>query len=251
MVDFSNIFKNDISVYTLIESLSEGVVIINKLGKILLVNKKTLKLFGYTKEELIGKQIDVLIPERFRNLHEKHVQHYFTNPKIRPMGHVNSILFGKRKDESEFSLEIGLSYIHTSQEILGMAAITDISARIKAENDLKKRNLELDAYAHTIAHELNSQLNSILGFSQILLNYDDLEKNKRDSYLDIIVKSGFKMNNIIRELLLFASTEKDDVVKTPLSMKAIVLEALNRISPTEPTSKSQLRLKMRLATVPG
>lgn len=233
MMDFSDIFQNRISVQSLIESISEGVIFIDKEGQIILANTKTQKLFGYKEEELIGQPIEILIPNRFKNKHKSHLNHYFKTPKNRPMGHANSKLSGLKKDGNVFSLEISLSYINSGTELLGMAFITDISARVKAENDLKVRNIELDAFAHTIAHELHSQLNSIIGFSQLLLNDKNLDSNKRSSFLDMIVSSGFKMNNIIREMLLFASLKKDEIVKSELTMKDIVDEAINRIPVTE------------------
>ena len=232
-MDLNDIFKNNISVYSLIESMSEGVIFITKQGTIIQVNKRSNELFGYTDKELIGLSVESLIPNRFKNKHKSHLTNYFSSPKARPMGHSNSPLSGLKKDGSVFPLEISLSFINTSNEVIGVAFITDISARTKAENELKKRNLELDAYAHTIAHELHSQLNSIIGFSQLLLNDDELSDEKRRSFLEMIEGSGYKMNNIISEMLLFANLKKEEIKKTELPMKAIIDEAINRISLTE------------------
>ncbi|RUT73187.1 PAS domain-containing sensor histidine kinase [Ancylomarina longa] len=236
MIDFSEIFNDRLSVHKLIESLSEGVIFINKFGEIIRVNQKSLDLFAYQKDELIGQNIDILIPSRFKKQHYFHLSTYFDQPKIRPMGHSTSKLLGCKKDGTEIWLEISLSYIRTKYDVFGMAFITDITTRVLAENELIKQNLELDAYAHTIAHELHSQLNSIIGFSQILQINDRLTKEKKDEFLEMIVQSGFKMNSIIREMLLFANRKKEEVVKTQLAMKDIILEALSRISPTEKNS---------------
>ncbi len=233
MMDFSDIFKNNISVHSLIESMSEGVIFINKAGEILLINKTTNQLFGYQSNELIGQSIEKLIPNKHKEQHKTHLLNYFSAPKARPMGHANSKLSGIKKNGSVFSLEISLSYINTDKELLGVAFITDISARVKAENELKIRNIELDAFAHTIAHELDSQLNSIVGFSQLILDDHEMSEEKRNSFLDIIVSSGFKMNSIIREMLLFSSLKKDEIVKSQLVMKDIIDEAVNRISKSE------------------
>ena len=241
MMDFSHIFQNKTSINLLIESLPEGVVIINKSGKILLVNKKTTQLFGYSKEELVDQSISILIPSRFQSIHDTHIKGYFANPKIRAMGDPNSKLYGRKKDGSELAVEISLSFVHDNKETIGVAFITDISARVYAENELKKRNLELDAYAHTIAHELHSQLNSIIGFSQVLLNNVELAKEKHDSYLDMIITSGYKMNSIVREMLLFASLKKEEILRAKLSMNDIVQEALKRISHTE-RQKAQISI---------
>ncbi|MBN2595910.1 MAG: PAS domain S-box protein [Marinifilaceae bacterium] len=235
-MNFTDIFKNNISVHSLIESMSEGVIFTNKGGEILSVNETANQLFGYKRNELIGQPIEKLIPNKSKDKHKTHLHNYFSAPKTRPMGHENSKLSGIKKDGTIFSLEISLSFINTDKELFGVAFITDISARIKAENELKIRNIELDAFAHTIAHELDSQLNSIIGFSQLLLNDNDLSKEKRVSYLEMIVASGFKMNSVIREMLLFSSLKKDDVTKTQLPMKDIVDEAINRVPAVEKKS---------------
>jgi len=208
MIDYSEIFNEHLSVHNIIESLSEGVIFINKAGTIVKFNQRTLSLFSYQKEELIGKNIDILIPSRFKKSHYIHTKHFFTNPKIRPMGNSSSKLLGCKKDGTEISLEISLSHIRTKNDVLGMAFITDITSRVHAENELKKQNLELDAYAHTIAHELYSQLNSIIGFSQILQINEDLTKEKKEEFLEMIVQSGFKMNSIIKEMLLLQIEKK-------------------------------------------
>ncbi|BAX79498.1 sensory box histidine kinase [Labilibaculum antarcticum] len=233
MMDFSDIFKNSISVQSLIESMAEGVIFINKRSEILLVNKTTNELFGYETNELIGQSIEKLIPNRHKEQHKTHLLTYFSAPKARPMGHANSKLSGIKKDGTLFSLEISLSFINTDKELIGIAFITDISARVKAENELKIRNIELDAFGHTIAHELHSQLNSIIGFSQLILTDKEMSEEKRNSFLEIIVSSGFKMSSIITEMLLFSNLKKDEIVKTHLSMKDIVEEAVNRISESE------------------
>lgn len=213
--------------------MSEGVIFINKNGKILLVNGTTNELFGYESDELINQPIEKLIPNRYKEEHKTHLTEYFSAPKIRPMGHANSKLSGIKKDGTIFSLEISLSFINSDKELIGIAFITDISARVKAENELKIRNIELDAFAHTIAHELHSQLNSIIGFSQLILDDNEMNEKKRNSFLEIIVSSGFKMNSIIQEMLLFSSLKKNEVVKSYLPMKNIVEEAVTRISKSE------------------
>lgn len=233
MMDFSDIFKNSISIHSLIESMSEGVIFINKEGKILLVNKIINQLFKYKNNELINQPIEKLIEPKYKEQHKTHLKKYFITPKVRPMGHTNSKVSGIKKDGSIVSLEISLSYINTDKELIGVAFITDISARVKAENELKIRNIELDAFAHTVAHELHSQLNSIIGFSQILLNKKELSEEKRISFMKMIITSGYKMNNVIREILLLSNIKKDEVSKTQLSMKNIVNEAIKRISTSE------------------
>jgi PAS domain S-box-containing protein len=133
----SGLFQGDVTVRTLLESLAEGVVIIDNSGTILLVNARAEQLFGYPRKDIIGKPHSVLIPERFREIHEEHTARYFGEPRIRPMGELLD-LFGRRQDGSEFPVEISLSFIETINGTLVMAFISDITLRKEYESHLRE-----------------------------------------------------------------------------------------------------------------
>ena len=133
----SGIFQENITIRTLLESLAEGVVIIDNSGTILLVNTRAEEMFGYPKKELIGKPHAVLVPERFRKVHEEHEAHFFAEPRIRPMGQLLD-LAGRRRDGSEFPLEISLGFIETINGVLVMALVSDMTMRKQFESRLRE-----------------------------------------------------------------------------------------------------------------
>ncbi len=133
----SGLFQGDITIRTLLESLAEGVVIIDSHGTILLVNARAEQMFGYPKKELVGKSHGLLLPERLRAVHEGHVAHFFDDPRIRPMGQLLDLV-GRRKDESEFPVEISLSFLETINGYLALAFISDISLRKQYESSLQE-----------------------------------------------------------------------------------------------------------------
>ena len=126
--------KSESKFVGLLESAPDAKVIADSNGRIQMVNAQTERIFGYERDEIIGKEVEILIPERFRNKHTGHRQEYVEHPKVRGMG-IGMELFGKRKDGSEFPVEISLSPMKLADEegIIVISAIRDITRQKKAE----------------------------------------------------------------------------------------------------------------------
>src|SRR5262245_41606882 len=122
----------------LLESASEGILLINASGRITLVNVAAERMFGYTRSELLGQSLEILLPERVRIVHAEHRARYVASPRVRPMG-TGLDLAGRRKDASEFPVEISLSYFQSSEGMTAMALITDITERKRVEAELQRQ----------------------------------------------------------------------------------------------------------------
>lgn len=225
----AGLLQGDITIKTLIGSLAEGVVFINGSGRIILINDRLAELTGYDKHEVMGQTLNLFIPDELHQKHDAYIRAYFAEPRIRPMG-IGMELIAKRKDNSTFPVEISVSFLDTDSGRIGIGFLTDITARKNAENELKRRNLELDSYAHTVAHDLNSSVAGIVGLSEWLIEPGNkLSKKEIDLYLKDIAQGGRKMTSIIRELLLFASMKKEDVDMSQINMKEIIESACQRL----------------------
>lgn len=127
----------------LLESAAQGIIGVKADGRIAIVNSMTERLFGYTRAELLGEPMEILIPEGKRDVHRTHRTSFQSNPNPRPMG-LGLELAGRRKDGSEFRAEVSLSWVETEEGRLSVAFITDITARRRAEESLRDQAEMLD-----------------------------------------------------------------------------------------------------------
>jgi len=157
----------------LLETIPDAVIAVDTNGTIVQVNSQTEAMFGYARNQLIGKKIELLVPQRYREGHHQHRASYASEPKIRRMG-AGLDLYGTRKDGSEFPVEISLSPISTSSGPLVLSAIRDISDRKQIEEDLRRAHEELNRRANRQLWEYQNRMASIVDSSDDAIIGKDL-----------------------------------------------------------------------------
>jgi PAS domain S-box-containing protein len=209
------------------KAASEGLIIVDRRGRIVEANTRAEQLFGYSQEELVGQPVELLIPDQLHERHHMHIDNYFAAPSTRAIGRGLS-LAARRKDGSEFPVEISLTYASgTPRGDLVVAAVVDITERLALEREARRAETitSLGTLAAGIAHDLNNPLQVIRSRSELVLELPDTtpaSEIKED--LAAIHRQAQRASQIVEQFLELSRQREKAVA--PVDINQLVEHAL-------------------------
>jgi PAS domain S-box-containing protein len=237
----------------LLESAPDGMIIADRDGRMILVNAQAQVLFGYARDELLGRPVETLLPERVRGAHLGHRERFHADPRTRPMG-LGLDLVGRRKDGSEFPAEISLSPLETAEGLLVTTVIRDITERRRADEqrmqlereqsaraDAEAANRMKDQFLATLSHELRTPLNAVYGWAR-MLRARQLDPDAIERALEVIERNAGVQVQMIDDLLDVSRiiTGKMRLEVGLVDPKAVVEAALDVIRPAADAKEIRL-----------
>jgi two-component system sensor kinase FixL len=215
----------------LAESSPDAIVIARQTGEIILVNSMTEKMFGYQRNELLGKSVEALMPQRYRPRHEQLRDGYFAKPIMRPMG-VQTELYGVRHDGTEFPIDISLNPLRTEDGIVVCSAIRDITERVLLERQMRAQHAELAHSARLttmgemaagMAHEINQPLAAISAYAEgakVRLRNANYDVSELADVFERIAADSQRASEVVRRMRQFVRKRDTDMMVVDINRLA-------------------------------
>lgn len=240
-----------------VDAAPNAMIMTDEKGYIILANQQAELLFGYSKAELLGQLIEILVPSRYRKHHPKDRSDFWSNPEPRKMG-VGRDLYGVKKNSQEFPIEIGLTPIQLSNSRYVISAIVDITERRRVEDSLKAKseelarsNSELEQFAYVASHDLQAPLRHITSYVQLLsMEMEGKLDDKTKQWMEFILSGTKRMQQLINGLLSFSRVRRGQVAFDKVDLNITVQNSIQNLLTVINEEKAEVSVS-KLPTVYG
>ena len=216
------------------ETAIDGIITIDDRGRIMSFNPAALRIFGYAPEEVIGENVKVLMPAPYHADHARYLQNYLDTGVRKILG-VGREVTGRRKDGSEFPMELSVANTLLGDRQVFTGFVRDISERKRADAELARQaeeltrsNVELEQFAHVASHDLQEPLRTVLSFTQLLQdNYAEHLKGDAEEYLRFITDGVRRMHALVQDLLVCSRIDSQGAPFAPADCNDILQRVLD------------------------
>ncbi len=229
-----------------VQSAPSGLLIIDPAGTITLANHRAEAMLGYTDGELVGQRIERLLPERARAQHHAHRAAFVEAPVARAMGGGRD-LTACRKDGTELPVEIGLQPLQTTEGLLILASVVDITERKRRDDELRRSNADLEQFAYIASHDLQEPLRMVASYTELLgERYKGRLDERADKYIFYAVDGARRMQRLIADLLAYSRVGSQGKPFLPVSMGPVAEHVLHVLRP----AIEQVQATVTVGTLP-
>jgi PAS domain S-box-containing protein len=231
----------------LLDAAPDAMVISDQAGHIILVNAMTEQMLGYSRRELIGQSIEILVPGQHRQHHTQYRREYYAHPQTRPMGEGRE-LYAVRKDGSMFPAEISLSPMEAADRLLVTSAIRDITERKRVQQALEKQaqelarsNAELEQFAYVASHDLQEPLRMVSSYAQLLLRrYQGQLDSEADEFIEFMVGGATRMQELINDLLAYSRVGTQGKIFKTIDCNQVLKQVLDSLRATIEATQARI-----------
>lgn len=244
------------SILHVLEAAPVGMIKVDLNGTIVLTNRELERMFRYPRERLLGAHLDLLIPERYRQAHSKHLRNFQNSPQKRQMA-VGRELFGRRSDGSEFPVDVALNPVNTDRGSFVVASVIDVTEQRRASRQLaelaatlQEKNQELERFVITVSHDLKSPIVTVLGYIEHLTrDVEECKYGDLSNYAARVKRAAERMKLKIDDLLSFSRLGRDTTQPGMTSIAGVLRALLDAKRDQLSTLKARVELDLTVERV--
>lgn len=226
----------------IMDSTVEGLITINEKGIVLHYNRACETIFGYKAKDVVGQNVKMLMPTAYRIKHDEYLDRYHRTGERQIIG-IGREVQGRRKDGSEFPIDLSVSEVNIQGQRLYSGIVRDITERKKAEDEILRSNEELERFAYVASHDLQEPLRMILNFTTLLQDeYGKKLKGDATQYMAFVTDGAARMQSLVNDLLEYSRVDSGHADLTDVDCAVHIKLALDNLQETIEETKAEIKI---------